>query len=89
MALCKHRRCCVFFLGAGMGAAAGVLLAPKSGSEIRRELFGGPVDLLAEPGTEWQPPRPEAEDAGDLKARIEETRARLKAEIEAERESKS
>lgn len=89
MALCKHKRCCIFFLGAGMGAAAGVLLAPKSGSEIRRELFGGPLDLLAEPGTEAQAPRPEAETAEDLKARIEETRARLKAEIETEQDKKS
>ncbi len=89
MALCKHKRCCVFLMGAGMGAAAGMLLAPKSGNEIRRELFGGPLDLLAEPGTETAAPRPEMEAAEDLKARIEETRARLKAEVEAGPDGKS
>ena len=83
MAMC--RRCRTFMLGVGLGAAAGVLFAPKSGKEIRQELFGGSEDLLAEPGTETAAPSAEApESSEDLKAKIEETRARLKAEIEAE-----
>ncbi len=84
MATCKYRRCCLFFFGAGVGAAAGVLLAPKSGREIRRELFGGSPDLFAEPGAETSPPQ--AQSPADLKARIEETRTRLKAEVEAEQD---
>lgn len=85
MAKCK--RCRKFMLGAGLGFAAGLLLAPKSGSEIRRELFGGQLDILAEPGTETGIPIvEEPESSEDLKARIEETRERLKAEIEAQQE---
>ncbi len=85
MAICKHRRCSLFFFGAGIGAVAGVLLAPKSGREIRRELFGGSPDLFA--GEESA--AAQTEPAADLKARIEETRARLKDEVEAEQEKKS
>ncbi len=76
----------MFLVGVGMGAAAGVLLAPKSGSEIRRELFGGSKDIMGEPGAEAQAPAPPAESEQDLKAKIEETRARLKAEIEAQQD---
>ncbi|MBE0428605.1 MAG: YtxH domain-containing protein [Thermoleophilia bacterium] len=84
MAFC--RRCATFMMGIGLGAAAGVLLAPKSGKEIRKELFGGSqLDILAEPGA-GPGPSMETEAAGDLKTRIEETRARLKSEIEAEQE---
>lgn len=85
MAVCK--KCSMFMLGLGMGTAAGVLLAPKSGKEIRQELFGGGVsDIMEEPGTEAMAPGSEAESAEDLKERIEQTRARLKAEIEAQQE---
>lgn len=85
MAKCK--RCRTFMLGVGLGAAAGVILAPKSGHETRRELFGGQLDILAEPGTEaGMPVMEEPESAEDLKAKIEETRERLKAEIEAQQE---
>jgi len=87
MAICKHKRCCLFFLGAGMGAAAGVLLAPKSGREIRRELFGGSAE--DEPGTETAAPEAEAGTEEDLKAKIEETRARLKSEIEDQQKNDS
>jgi gas vesicle protein len=76
----------MFFVGAGMGAAAGMLLAPKSGREIRQELFGGSSDILGEPGTEFGAPAVEVESEEDLKAKIEETRARLKAEIESQQE---
>ena len=85
MAMC--RSCRTFMLGVGLGAAAGVLLAPKSGKETRQEIFGGGADILAEPGTESQAPSAEEpESSEDLKAEIEETRARLKAEIEAQQE---
>jgi len=74
-------------VGVGLGAAAGVLLAPKSGRETRQELFGGGQDSMAEPGTETGAPvMEEPQSAEDLKARIEETRTRLKAEIEAQQE---
>lgn len=85
MAMCKRRS--MFMLGLGMGAAAGVLLAPKSGKEIRRELFGSSAsDIMEEPGTESMAPGPQSESAEDLKERIEQTRTRLKAEIEAQPE---
>lgn len=83
MGICK--RCRTFLLGVGLGAAAGLMLAPKSGQETRQELFGGQLDILAEPGTETGiPGAEEPESAEDLKAKIEETRERLKAEIEAQ-----
>ena len=85
MARCK--RCRKFMLGVVLGAAAGVLLAPKSGAETRQELFGGQLDILGEPGTEAGAPfAEEPESAEDLKTKIEETRERLKAEIEAQQE---
>ncbi len=85
--MAKCRRCGLFLFGVGIGAAAGMMLAPKSGREIRQELFGGSMDIMEEPGTEFEAAL--AEDTGseeDLKARIEETSARLKAEIEAQGE---
>ena len=85
MAKCK--RCRKFICGMIIGFGAGLLLAPKSGREIRRELFGGQLDILAEPGTETGiPVVEEPESSEELKARIEETRERLKAEIEAQQE---
>lgn len=85
MAVCK--KCSLFVLGLGVGTAAGVLLAPKSGKEIRRELFGGgSTDITEEPGMEMMAAPEANESAEDLKERIEETRARLKAEIEAQQE---
>ncbi len=85
MARCK--RCRRFLLGVGLGAAAGVMLAPKSGRETRQEIFGGQLDIFTEPGTETSVPVvEEPESAEALKAKIEETRVRLKAEIEAQQE---
>ena len=80
--MAKHKRCKTFLLGMGIGTVAGILLAPKSGKEIRRELFGGEAGAYEEPGTETSPPPEGPEAAEELKAKIEETRARLKAEIE-------
>jgi gas vesicle protein len=50
-----------------IGLAAGLLLAPKSGSEIRRELFGGQLDILAA-GTETGIPVVEPESSEELSA---------------------
>lgn len=85
MAKCKRRG--LFLFGVGIGTAAGMLLAPKSGKDIRNELFGGSSDIRYEPGTETGfSPVQETESEEELKARIEETSARLKAEIEAQQE---
>ena len=82
------KRCRTFLFGVGLGTAAGVMLAPKSGRDMRKELFGGgQADILEEPGAEAAAPGGEPETAENLKAKIEETRARLKAEIEAQQES--
>ena len=81
------RKCKYFLFGVGIGTVAGVLLAPKSGREIRRELFGGQLDVMNEPGTETKAPFNEEIDTEEnLKAKIEETRARLKAELESQQE---
>ncbi|MFA5801074.1 MAG: YtxH domain-containing protein [Thermoleophilia bacterium] len=81
------RKCRGFLFGVGIGAVAGVLLAPKSGREIRRELFGGQLDVMAEPGTETNAPmNEEMATEEDLKEKIEEARTRLKAEIESQQE---
>lgn len=86
MGLCK--KCSLFLLGAGIGAAAGVAFAPKSGKDVRQELFGHQGDVLHEPGSEAAPPdRDEDALKEDLQQKIEETRNRLKAEIEAQQES--
>ncbi len=85
--MAKRRRCGLFLFGVAMGAAAGMLLAPKSGKDIRRELFGGSMDVTVEPETDTDIPQPQDEGSQeDLKARIEETSARLKAEIETQQE---
>lgn len=78
------RRCSFFLLGAGVGAVAGLLLAPKPGREIREELFGGSADFTGEAGAGAAASSLSGEEQEqNLKARIEETRARLKADIEA------
>lgn len=85
--MARHKRFRKFVCGMIVGFGAGLLLAPKSGSEIRQELFGGQFDVMAEPGTETGiPVMEEAESSEELKARIEETRERLKAEIESQQE---
>jgi gas vesicle protein len=85
MGRCK--RCSIFLLGAGIGAAACIALAPKSGRDVREELFGHQGDVLGEPGSETeQPDKSEAELKEDLQQKIEETRERLRAEIEAQEE---
>lgn len=81
------RRCSLFLLGAGIGAVAGLLLAPKPGREIREELFGGSPDIARAPGAGAGASSLSGEEQEqNLKARIEETRARLKADIEAQKQ---
>jgi gas vesicle protein len=85
MGLCK--RCGLFVFGVGIGAAAGIALAPKSGRDVRQELFGHQGDVLGEPGSEMESPgKSEEELQEELKQKIEETRKRLKSEIEAQEE---
>lgn len=85
--MAKRKRRGLFLFGVGIGTVAGMLLAPKSGKDIRSELFGGSSDIQYEPGTEsGVPPVQESESEEELKAKIEETSARLKAEIEAQQE---
>ena len=74
-----------FVFGALVGAGVAVLLAPKTGKEMRNQLFTG---------TDWEEQRQrltEAVNAGkeqalgrsdDLKRKIEETRARLRKQME-------
>ena len=76
-----------FVFGAALGAGIAVLLAPKTGKEVRNQLFAG---------TDWNEQRDrltEAVSAGreqavgrsdDLKRKIEETRARLRKQMEDE-----
>lgn len=85
--MARRKRCGLFLFGVGFGLGTGLLLAPKSGKDIRRELFGGSMDVMGEPGSESESPQSmDMESDENLKARIEETSARLKAEIEAQEE---
>ncbi|HMK93409.1 MAG TPA: YtxH domain-containing protein [Thermoleophilia bacterium] len=74
-----------FVLGAAVGAGIAVLLAPKTGKEMRNQLLTG---------TDWDEQRQRLTDAvsagreqamgrsDDLKRKIEETRARLRKQME-------
>lgn len=74
-----------FVFGAALGAGLGVLLAPKTGKEMRNMLFAG--------GGSWPEQRDRLKDAvsagkdsalgrsDDLKRKIEETRERLRAQM--------
>ncbi len=76
-----------FVLGAAVGAGIAVLLAPKTGKEMRNQLFTG---------TDWSEQRERLSGAvtagreqamgrsDDLKRKIEETRARLRKQMEDE-----
>jgi len=76
-----------FVVGAAIGAGVAVLLAPKTGKEMRNQLFTA---------TDWNQQRERftgAVNAGreqamgrsdDLKRKIEETRARLRKQMEEE-----
>ena len=76
-----------FVFGAALGAGIAVLLAPKTGKEVRNQLFTG---------TDWNEQRERLTDAvsagreqamgrsDDLKRKIEETRSRLREQMEDE-----
>ena len=75
-----------FVLGAVAGAAIGLLLAPKSGKETRAQLFGeggigGQVDRLK--GAVGAGKDSAADQSEALKRKIEETRERLRSQMDA------
>ena len=79
-----------FVFGAAIGAGVAVLLAPKTGKEMRNQLFAGGVD--------WNEQKDRVVDAvnagkeqatgrsEDLKKKIEETRDRLRKQMADEPE---
>ncbi len=74
-----------FIFGAVIGAVAGVLLAPKTGKELRRQLFGGGLDLDQQKSRLQDAMNAGREQAADrsetLKQKIEETRRRLRDQL--------
>jgi len=79
----KHRG--GFLSGAIAGAAIGLLLAPKSGKETRAQLFGeggisGQVDRLK--GAVGAGKDSAADQSEALKRKIEETRERLRRQMD-------
>ena len=79
----KHRG--GFLVGAIAGAAIGLLMAPKSGKETRAQLFGeggigSRVDRLK--GAVGAGKDSAADQSGALKRKIEETRERLRRQMD-------
>ena len=79
----KHRG--GFLVGAIAGAAIGLLMAPKSGKETRAQLFGeggigSPVDRLK--GAVGAGKDSAADQSEALKRKIEETRERLRRQMD-------
>jgi gas vesicle protein len=74
-----------FIFGAVIGAVAGVLLAPKTGRELRQQLFGGGLDLDQQKSRLQDAMNAGREQAADrsetLKQKIEETRRRLRDQL--------
>lgn len=68
------------FLGGILGAGLALLLAPKTGRELRSMLMGRMRPALP-PAAEEFPPVPEEAPAADLQARIEETRRQVEAQL--------
>lgn len=68
------------FLGGILGAGLALLLAPKTGRELRGMLMGRMRPALP-PAAEEYPPGPEAMPAADLQTRIEETRRQIEAQL--------
>lgn len=76
-----------FVFGGLLGAAAALLLAPKTGKELRNQVFGGG-------SVDWSEQKDRLKDAvsagresalgrsDDLKQKIEETRERLRQQME-------
>ena len=76
-----------FLIGAAVGAAAALLLAPKSGKETRDQLFGqgglgSQVDRLK--GAIGAGKDSAADQNEALRRKIEETRERLRAQMDAD-----
>ena len=79
-----------FLIGAAIGAVAALLLAPKSGKETRDQLFGqgrlgSQVDRLKGAVGAGKDSALDQNEA--LKRKIEETRERLRAQMDAEGDS--
>jgi gas vesicle protein len=75
-----------FVVGAVAGVVAGLLLAPKSGRETRAQLFGetglgGQVDRIK--GAIGAGKDSAADQNEVLRRKIEETRARLRSQMDA------
>lgn len=72
-----------YVMGGLVGAVLGLLLAPKTGREMRQMLFGGNRAALP-PGDEpYGKTAQPASPPFDLEARIEETRKQVETELEA------
>ena len=73
--------------GAIAGAAAGLLLAPRSGKDTRAQLFGGQGGLGDQVGRLKSAVGAGKDSAADqseaLKRKIEETRERLRTQMDA------
>ncbi|MCX6362596.1 MAG: YtxH domain-containing protein [Actinobacteria bacterium] len=81
----KRKRRGGFLVGAIAGAAIGLLLAPKAGKEMRAQLFGeggigGQVDRLK--GAVGAGKDSAADQSAALKRKIEETRERLRRQMD-------
>jgi gas vesicle protein len=83
----RRRRRGGFVFGAMAGAAAGLLLAPRSGKETRAQLFGGEGNLGDQVGRLKSAVGAGKESAADqseaLRSKIEETRERLRSQMDA------
>ena len=80
----RRRRRGGFVFGALAGAAAGLMLAPRSGKETRAQLlgeggFGGQVDRVK--GALGAGKDSAADQSEALKRKIEETRERLRQQV--------
>jgi gas vesicle protein len=82
----RRRRRGGFLFGAAAGAVAGLLLAPRSGKETRAQLFGGEGGLGDQVGRLKSAVGAGKESAADqseaLKRKIEETRDRLRGQMD-------
>ena len=82
----RHKRRGGLLFGALAGVAAGLLLAPRSGKETRAQLFGGEGGLGDQVGRLRSAVGAGKDSAADqseaLKQKIEETRERLRSQMD-------
>ena len=82
----RHKRRGGLLFGALAGVAAGLLLAPRSGKETRAQLFGGEGGLGDQVGRLRSAVGAGKDSAADqseaLKQKIEETRERLRNQMD-------